>query len=374
MKRPKLELVSLKKEYEDGNVIAVDKIDLAIHSGETLALLGASGCGKSTTLNMIVGLEQPTSGDIQIDGNSVVGIPPGKRNVGLVFQDYAVFTSMTVRQNLAFGLQVRGEPLSKINKAVDEVAELLAMEDRLNERARDLGGSELQRVAIGRTLVTKPEILLLDEPLSNLEAAARLAMRRELRRLQSEIGLTIIYVTHDQIEALSLADRIAVMNGGKILQVEETTRICEQPDHILVAGFLGSPPMNLLKGNLVAKDQEVFFTSDSFTLKIGHKAQGSDPLPRKRYTLGISPESINLASPGGEDMVARVRLVEPRGAEVVLSVERLSTNLNLLLPSTDAPMEGTRIGLKISPKNLVFFDNETSRNIDIASLGILPHG
>ena len=245
---PKLKLVNLKKEFDNGAVAAVDGIDLSIEAGETIALLGPSGCGKSTMLNMIVGLDEPTSGDIQIDDQSILRVPPGKRNVGLVFQDYAVFTSMTVRQNLAFGLAVRHRPKPEIARAVGEIAELIDMTDRLGARVKDLGNSELQRVAIGRTLVTKPEILLLDEPLSNLETAARLAMRRELRRLQNEIGLTIIYVTHDQIEALSLADRIAVMRTGKILQVEKTSVICDRPEHVFVAGFLGSPPMNLLRG------------------------------------------------------------------------------------------------------------------------------
>lgn len=365
MSRPKLELVSLKKEYDGGDVIAVDNIDLKVSAGETVALLGSSGCGKSTTLNMIVGLENPTSGDIQIDGKSIIGIPPGKRNVGLVFQDYAVFSSMTVRQNLAFGLEVRKELKSKINKAVEETAELLDMTDKLNARAKDLGGSELQRVAIGRTLVTKPEILLLDEPLSNLEAAARLAMRKELRRLQSEIGLTIIYVTHDQIEALSLADRIAVMNGGKIIQVEETSVICQQPGHLFVADFLGSPPMNLIRGQFIRNGGKVSFANQTFRLDIEppiHTPEGS-------HTLGIRPETISLTTPNAANVQGRILLAEPMGPETILTVESMSTQLKIVSPSTIPYEEGTTVGLNLSQETFVYFDNETSRRVELNVAG-----
>lgn len=360
MTRPRLELVSLQKEYDDGSVVAVDNVNLAIGAGETVALLGPSGCGKSTTLNMIVGLEDPSGGDIQIDGKSVVGVPPGKRDVGLVFQDYAVFTSMSVRKNLAFGLQVRGMPRETIDRAVNEVAELLGMCDRLDTRAKDLGGSELQRVAIGRTLVTKPSILLLDEPLSNLEAEARLAMRRELRRLQSEIGITIIYVTHDQIEALSLADRIAVMRSGKILQVEETARIYDQPDHAFVASFLGSPPMNLIRGNLETEGEGVCFSRGDFSF-----ALSAANAPEGPCTLGIRPESLRFATPPDPGWRGRVRLIEPRGPEVVVTVDVASVELKALVLSASYPKEGETIGITVDPGSLVFFDGNTNRRIDI---------
>ena len=363
MTRPKLELVSLKKEYDKGSVVAVDSIDLSIEAGETVALLGPSGCGKSTTLNMIVGLEQPTSGDILVDGQSIVGVAPGKRDVGLVFQDYAVFTSMTVRKNLAFGLKVRGLPKAGIDRAVEEVAELLGMSDRLNAKASELGGSELQRVAIGRTLVTKPSILLLDEPLSNLEADARLAMRRELRRLRDEMGITIVYVTHDQIEALSLADRIAVMRAGKIPQVEKTSVIYDKPGHVFVAGFLGSPPMNLIEGRLEKKNGSTIFRRGDFSLPI--PAEVSE----MRCTLGIRPESLRFGPAKDDGPVCAVRLVEPRGPEVVLTVEADSVELKVVAPSTYYPGEGETVGLVVDPQTLVFFDGETNRGVDICMTG-----
>ncbi|WP_461210679.1 ABC transporter ATP-binding protein [Desulfocurvus sp. DL9XJH121] len=364
MSRPKLELVSLRKEYEDGSVVAVDDIDLSINAGETVALLGSSGCGKSTTLNMIVGLENPTSGDIQIDGKSVVGVPAGKRNVGLVFQDYAVFTSMTVRKNLAFGLEVRGKGKNEIDKAVDEVAELLGMGDRLDARARELGGSELQRVAIGRTLVTKPEILLLDEPLSNLESAARLAMRKELRRLAKEIGLTIIYVTHDQVEALSLADRIAVMNAGHILQLEETAKICEQPDHSFVAGFLGSPPMNLLWGRFQKDEAGAAFVKSGFSLPLTLPASMAEP-SKDYFILGIRPESLRLAAPGEAPLHGEVKVVEPRGPECVVTVEVAREPLKCVAPSGVDIRQGQTVGLAVDYDSLFFFGGDSNRRVDL---------
>jgi len=365
MTAPKLQLVDLKKEFSDGSVAAVDGIDLTVAGGETVALLGPSGCGKSTTLNMIVGLEAPSSGDILIDGRSVIDIPAGRRDVGLVFQDYAVFTSMSVRENLAFGLKVRRVKKPAIVRAVGEVAELLGLTGILDASARDLGGSELQRVAIGRTLVTRPSILLLDEPLSNLEAAARLAMRKELRRLQKEIGLTIIYVTHDQIEALSLADRIAVMNAGKIKQVEKASLICQQPDNLFVAGFMGSPPMNLLRGKLVRNGAGLAFAKDGFSFDLPSGTTPGEGHERLPAVLGVRPEDIRLASTGEGLMAARVVLVEPRGSDAVLTVESGPQTMKVIVPSLGRPEEGAEVGLSIDPSSLVLFSGESDRRLPL---------
>lgn len=365
MTQPKLELINLVKEYENGDVIAVDSINLTVETGETIALLGSSGCGKSTTLNMIVGLEQPTSGDIRIDGQSIVNVPAGKRNVGLVFQDYAVFTAMSVRKNLAFGLEVRKTPKAEIDRAVDEVAELLGMKDKLDAHARELGGSELQRVAIGRTLVTRPSILLLDEPLSNLETAARHAMRQELRRLQSEIGLTIIYVTHDQVEALSLADRIAVMNAGHILQVEKTAVICEQPHHVYVAGFLGSPPMNLSRGKFATQGDTLVFRTSAFTLPLCAVSALSTYPAEHAFSLGIKPERVILTAPDAGMLSGTVTMAEPRGHESVLSIDVHGEAFKIVVPVADHMCEGTTVGLNLPGDALTFFDGETNTRVNI---------
>ncbi len=366
MSKPRLELVSLRKEYEDGSVIAVDGIDLSIEAGQTVALLGPSGCGKSTTLNMIVGLEAPTSGDIQVDGKSIVNVPVGRRNVGLVFQDYAVFTTMSVRRNLAFGLEIRHTPKAEIRRAVEEVAELLGMSDKLEARAKDLGGSELQRVAIGRTLITKPSILLLDEPLSNLDATARRAMRKELRRLQAEIGITIVYVTHDQIEALSLADSVAVMRAGKILQFEKSSLICDQPEHVFVAGFLGEPPMNLIRGQLKARGDRMTFSCGSFSIQVPPAL-----LPEGLYTLGIRPESMRCVSSDGAALVGTVQVVEARGPEVVLTLDAASVPLKIVTRATGYPAEGVTVGIDFQPESLVFFEGGSNRRVNVRSVGEL---
>ena len=344
---PKLSLHAVSKTYPGAETPAVDRIDLEVAAGETLALLGPSGCGKSTTLNMIVGLEMPSSGRIEIDGQPVTDQPAGQRNVGLVFQDYAVFTSMTVRQNLAFGLSVRRQPRAAIARAVDEVAEHLGMSDRLDARAGDLGGSEMQRVAIGRTLVTRPAILLLDEPLSNLESAARLAMRRELRRLQKEIGLTIVYVTHDQIEALSLADRIAVMQAGHVRQVEAATRILSEPAHSFVASFLGEPPMTLLPGALKAG----VFRAGALELPL------ATDLPEGPMTLGLRPQSLRLVAAEGAPLTGSLQHVEPRGPEAVVTLDCAGRAIKVVVPSrTPLPAPGQRCGLLVPEGAILAFD------------------
>lgn len=359
----KLQLVDLVKEFSDGAVAAVDHIDLSVAAGETVALLGSSGCGKSTTLNMIAGLEKPTGGDILIDGKSVLQLPPGKRNVGLVFQDYAVFTSMNVRENIAFGLKVRGLPRADIARAVSETAELVGLTDQLGARTRDLGGSELQRVAIARTLITRPALLLLDEPLSNLEAAARLAMRKELRRLQKEIGLTIVYVTHDQIEALSLADRVAVMSAGKIRQVEKAALICEWPEHLFVAGFMGSPPMNLLRGAARMDDGRLLFVRDGLSIPLPPAVALSDFDARHPLVLGIRPEAVRLAADGAAALSGNVIRVEPRGAEAVVTALVDRTPIKAIVPSRGRPTEGSRVGIHLDPASFVLFSGETSHRL-----------
>ncbi|WP_119168144.1 ABC transporter ATP-binding protein [Algihabitans albus] len=363
MTAPKLELVDLHKAYDDGAVVAVDGIDLTVESGETLALLGPSGCGKSTTLNMIVGLEDPTSGDIRVDGRSVVGVPPGQRNVGLVFQDYAVFTHMSVEKNLAFGLQVRGLPRSEVNRRVGQAAELLGLGDLMKEKASRLGGSQLQRVAIGRTLVTEPSILLLDEPLSNLEAETRLSMRRELRRLQSEIGLTIIYVTHDQIEALSLARRIAVMSGGKIRQCDLTEQVYDSPEHVFVAGFIGSPPMNLIQGVLTSDASGQRFRHESFEVIVPDRLAPAAAGGELHVTLGVRPEAVRLTATADSPVNGTVSAVEPRGPEAVVTVKVAEVTLKALVSSDVQPSDGEKVGVSIAPDKLVLFSGDTNRNL-----------
>ncbi|MBO6757237.1 MAG: ABC transporter ATP-binding protein [Roseibium sp.] len=368
MTQPKLELVALRKEYDGGDVVAVDGIDLTVERGETVALLGPSGCGKSTTLNMIVGLEEPTAGDIHIDGRSVIGLAPGKRNIGLVFQDYAVFTHMTVAKNLSFGLEIGGLPRSEITRRVGEAAELLGLSSLLKEKAAYLGGSQLQRVAIGRTLVTQPAILLLDEPLSNLEAEARQAMRRELRRLQGKIGLTIIYVTHDQTEALSLADRIAVMSAGKIRQYDRTSTVYGDPAHVFVAGFIGSPSMNLVRGEIRRDGPAISFISDQLQVPLPSRFAGVAPGHGEPVIFGIRPENIMITRPGHPGVTGIVSSVEPRGPEAIVTVRSGNKSLDVVVPAADRPARGDEVVLRIPADHIVLFSGETDRNLSLSPI------
>ena len=350
----KLELVELRKEF--GELVAVDDMSLGVEEGETMALLGPSGCGKSTILNMIVGLEAPTSGDILIDGKSVLAVPPGQRNVGLVFQDYAVFTHMSVRRNLEYGLRVRGMDRPAIDREVAKVAAFLNLAHQLEYKPLELGASELQRVAIGRTLVTNPEILLLDEPLSNLEAEMRNQMRRELRRIQAETGQTIIYVTHDQIEALSLAHRIAVMDSGMLKQYDTAHNVYHYPDNTFVGSFLGNPPMNFVRGQfahdggrpVVAQDGSVIPVPASSAAGLSDGAE---------VIVGMRPEAMTVAEAGDPaTFTASVVAVEPQGPETVLTARVGQTNMKLIVATGTQAAEGADITILPDADVLALFD------------------
>lgn len=354
----KLELVKLRKEF--GDLIAVDDVSLGVEEGETMALLGPSGCGKSTTLNMIVGLESPTAGDILIDGRSVLETPPGQRNIGLVFQDYAVFTHMNVRHNLEYGLRVRGMSRPDIDREVAKVAEFLNLAGQLDNKPMELGASELQRVAIGRTLVTNPDILLLDEPLSNLEAEMRNQMRRELRRIQAETGQTIIYVTHDQIEALSLAHRIAVMDFGQLKQYDTAHNVYHYPDNTFVGSFLGNPPMNFVRGRLsLDGGRPGVAPQDGATIPLpAGSAAGLDE--GADVVVGMRPETMAVVEAGNPDgFAAAVIAVEPQGPETVLTARVGATDMKLIVETGTQAREGGEVTILPDAEVLALFDAES---------------
>lgn len=360
---PKLELIDVHKRF--GDYTAVDTMSLAIEAGETVALLGPSGCGKSTILNMIVGLDRPTTGDIHIDGRSVINLPPGARGVGLVFQDYAVFTHMTVRRNLGFGLAIKRVPKSEIDRAVHDVAELLELTSLLDVSPKQLGGSELQRVAIGRTLIVKPAILLLDEPLSNLEAAMRLAMRQQLRKLQAETGQTIIYVTHDQIEALSLAHRIAVMSKGELRQFAPTHQVYTDPAHTFVGSFLGSPPMNFIEGRLDRDGARSLLVSDAGELTLPPDVAARLAAVNGHVILGFRPELVHVGGDNDSRFPATVSLVEPRGPELVVTVRlRGAGEVRAVVPSGQEISVGDAVGLRVAPSAICAFDAITRKRLN----------
>ena len=354
----KLELVNLRKEF--GELKAVDDVSIAIEESETMALLGPSGCGKTTILNMIVGLEKPTSGDILIDGKSVLDVPPGQRNVGLVFQDYAVFTHMTVRQNLAYGLKLRKMKQPEIDREIAKVAEFLSLGHQLDRKPSELGASELQRVAIGRTLVTNPEILLLDEPLSNLEASMRNQMRRELRRIQGETGQTIIYVTHDQIEALSLAHQIAVMNFGSLQQYDTAHNVYEYPANRFVGSFLGNPPMNFIKGKLAEDSGQSVVSSGEATMPLPVGIVGADVKIGSDVVVGVRPETLSIAAADNPScFTAQVQAVEPQGPETVVTASFGDSSFKVIVPAGTDAETGSAITLAPQSDLVALFDAET---------------
>ncbi|MEH6523551.1 ABC transporter ATP-binding protein [Sulfitobacter sp.] len=360
----KLQISNLRKTY--GGFTAVHGLDLEIEEGETVALLGPSGCGKSTTLNMIVGLTEPTAGDIRIDGKSVIGTPPGQRGIGLVFQDYAVFGNMTVRQNLAFGLKVRKLSKSKIQEEVEKTADLLGLSSTLDDATADMGGSQLQRVALGRTLITNPSILLLDEPLSNLEAAMRNEMRQELRRIQKKTGQTVIYVTHDQIEALSLAHKIAVMEQGRLVQYGDTYDVYHYPQETFVGGFLGNPPMNFLKGKIVVEKSRSFFETGQTRMDVSRVLPAVEAQNGRSVTLGIRPESIQISeAPTG--VSAQLTLVEQIGADTVLSADLEGQEMRILTTGLTSLNAGDECHLTAPAGMISIFEPTSGVRLDTAS-------
>lgn len=313
---PRLELAKLTKRFGDSEVVR--GLNLALGAGEFLSLLGPSGCGKSTTLAMIAGFENPTSGTVAVDGIDVTKITPAKRRMGLVFQDYAVFSRLTVRANLAFGLEVNRVSRQERKRRVDEIAVKLQLQDILSRRGQSLNMSEMQRVALARALVTEPRLLLLDEPMSNLDAALRASLRGELKLIQKELLQTVLYVTHDQIEAMAMSDRIALMRDGVIEQIGTPQDIYHRPETRFVAEFIGDPPMNLLPCTLRRSGG----TARAVTAMHPALPLGKIDAPEGPHTIGIRPQDLHLshvATADGADTT--VRFVENLGAEHVLHVD-----------------------------------------------------
>src|SRR5437867_582308 len=312
-------LVGVRKIYQEGPRarVAVDGVDLAVLDGEFVVLVGPSGCGKSTTLRMIAGLESISAGTVRIGERVMNDVAAKDRNIAMVFQNYALYPHMTVLENMAFGLKLRGLPAREIDPRVREAAALLGITPLLERRPRHLSGGEQQRVALGRALVRKPDVFLFDEPLSNLDAKLRVQMRREIARLHHALGATMLYVTHDQAEAMTLGDRVVVMRDGRVQQVDAPLAVYRDPSNTFVAAFIGSPPMNLLEGAIV---------TDGGLRFAGPGGAVSVPLPatwrslvttgnRRPIILGVRPEDVSLA-PGG--IPARVDLVEPLGQELLI--------------------------------------------------------
>jgi len=307
----RIELIDLRKEF--GNVVAVHDLDLTIEDGEFVVLVGPSGCGKTTTLRMIAGLEDPTGGEIRIDGRTVNDMEPRDRELGMVFQDHALFPHKTVRENIEFGLRVRKLAKEARRRKTQEVAELVRITHLLEKMPAQCSGGESQRVALARTLVTEPSNFLLDEPLSSLDAKMRREMRAECDRLHDELQKTFIYVTHDQEEAMTLADRIVVMRDGLIQQIGSPMEIYGNPANQFVADFFGSPSMNLIEGTLEHEDGRSIFRSPRYSVGLPDRFAHAHTGPA---TLGIRPEHVTIGASGQFDNT--IQLLEPLGKDALI--------------------------------------------------------
>jgi multiple sugar transport system ATP-binding protein len=303
-----------------GAVAAIHDLDLAIAAGEFVSLLGPSGCGKTTTLRMLAGLEHPTSGTISVGDRIVNDLPPGKRDIAMVFQSYALYPHMTVAQNIEYPLRKRGVPRAQRREQVRRTAQVLQIEPLLDRKPRQLSGGQQQRVALGRALVRDPAAFLLDEPLSNLDAKLRAHMRAELIELHQRIGKTMIYVTHDQLEAMTMSDRIAVLDQGVLRQCDTPHEIYHRPVNLFVAGFIGTPSMNTIAGTLRVEGCRLAFEAGALSLKLPRHLVAAEALGTGGFgvTLGVRPEDVTLGE-DGEPAVARV--VEPTGHESIVFLE-----------------------------------------------------
>lgn len=317
-------LKDIYKEYVEG-VPVVQEFNLEIQDKEFVVFLGPSGCGKTTTLKMIAGLEDITRGEIYIDGKLVNDAAPKDRDIAMVFQSYALYPHLTVFENMAFSLRARKFPQDEIKERVERTAELLRIRDLLDRRPRFLSGGQRQRVALGRAIVRKPKVFLMDEPLSNLDAKLRVHMRFELNKIHRELEATIIYVTHDQIEALTLGDRLVLMKDGIVQQIGDPRTMYNRPANVFVAGFIGSPSMNFLDGKLDAENGSLWLDLDAFRLQVPPEAKNLEDYIDKNIIVGFRPEDISdkdragFAS-AGNVMTARIDVIEPIGSEELLYV------------------------------------------------------
>ncbi len=369
----------LTKHY--GKVLAVDGVDLEIRDGEFIILLGPSGCGKSTLLYSIAGLESISGGEIYIGDHLMNRVPPKARNIAMVFQDYALYPHMNVYDNMAFGLKLRKASRPEIDRRVTEAATLLGIEYLLQRRPRELSGGQRQRVALGRAIVREPDVFLMDEPLSNLDALLRVQMRGEISKLHNRLKTTFIYVTHDQVEAMTMGDRIVIMKDGVVQQIGTPQEVYARPANVFVAGFIGTPSMTFLSGILTPADGTLVF--DTEQIRVLLPAAWASPLSRwvdRPVIAGIRPSDVHLvaqgdraaiaasaADAGGEGrgvVAARVDVVEPMGDLAYIFADVGGRTFTVRVDPLDIPQVGQVVPLRIDGGALRLFDAETQQTID----------
>jgi multiple sugar transport system ATP-binding protein len=342
-----------------GGVRAVDEVSLRVRDGEFVALVGPSGCGKTTLLRLVAGLDEATSGTIRIGGRPVNDLPPARRDLAMVFQNYALYPHMTVFENLSFGLRLRRTPREEIDRRVRETARMLGLEELLDRRPRELSGGQRQRVALGRVIVRRPQAFLFDEPLSNLDAQLRVRVRAELKRIHRELGTTSLYVTHDQEEAMTLADRVVVLKDGRVQQEGTPLEIYERPCNRFVASFVGTPPMNFLAGRIRAENGHACFEAEGVRVDLGPSWARRAGRP---VVLGIRPEHLSERppAPAAGTLRARVGVVQPLGDRKDVSL--VTPGRETLVGRFDARAElreGDECTLYLDPRRTRFFEPET---------------
>ncbi|MGH7717552.1 MAG: ABC transporter ATP-binding protein [Gemmatimonadaceae bacterium] len=367
-----VKLEGLRKIYDAGAKahVAVHAVDLEIADGELVVLVGPSGSGKSTLLRMVAGLESVSAGTLSIDGRIVNDVPAKDRDIAMVFQSYALYPHMTARKNMAFALELQRLPRREIDERVREAAAILGIEELLERKPRQLSGGQRQRVAVGRAIVRKPRVFLFDEPLSNLDAKLRVQMRREIARLHRQLGATMIYVTHDQVEAMTLGDRIVVLNEGRVQQVGTPMALYERPRNVFVAGFIGSPAMNFIPGTIEREDGGARFRArgGAFVLPLPAERRESRAMSERGrdggdVLLGVRPEDISVAEHGA--VSGRVDVVEPLGSEIVLEVRLAGEEYALTARTTPRalPHVGSEIRLAIDATRAHFFEPSTGERL-----------
>ncbi|WP_110643211.1 ABC transporter ATP-binding protein [Salinicola sp. CPA57] len=377
-----LHINNVHKRFGETHVLK--GIDIAIEQGDFLVLVGPSGCGKSTLLNMIAGLDSISEGELLLDGRCINDVHPSRRDIAMVFQSYALYPSMTVAGNIGFGLEMRKVPRKERREAVDRVARLLQIENLLERKPGQLSGGQRQRVAMGRALVRDPQLFLFDEPLSNLDAKLRVDMRTEIKQLHQRLGTTIVYVTHDQIEAMTLASRIAVMRGGELQQLGTPQAVYDDPNNLFVAGFMGSPSMNLVKARIVEQGglpvAQVATDGATLTLPIVRDRDALRGWCDRDVILGLRPEAITdpASANHGEGNIHEaelpVALVEPTGADLYVVTSLGGTNVNARMRPGTPLRTGERTRFAFDVSRMVVFDPESEQRIrdaytaDVASL------
>ncbi|PSV30024.1 sn-glycerol-3-phosphate import ATP-binding protein UgpC [Photobacterium sp. GB-72] len=350
-----LTLNKIAKSYPNG-FKAIHELNLDISDGEMVVLVGPSGCGKSTLLRMIAGLEEISSGDLSIDTTRVNDLEPGERDIAMVFQNYALYPHMTVFNNMAYGLRNRKTPKHEIERLVNEAATMLELDHLLDRKPNQLSGGQRQRVAMGRAIVRHPKVFLFDEPLSNLDAKLRVQMRLEIKKLQRRLGTTSVYVTHDQVEAMTLADKLVVLNKGNVEQVGTPIEIYDNPASLFVATFIGSPSMNILDANM---------TSQGIELNGRVKSLSANSLEQKKVKLGLRPEHLQIDNEQPWFNV-EVEFIEALGADLLLycqTQEAQSQQLVLRVEGHSPIKMGDSLGVNIKPENIHLFDCDTSKRI-----------